>query len=365
MASTISINLSPLKDGDQDGSVHFLQTSFWAQFKTMHGWSFSMYAVQITKDDETIQTQCIVLLRSIKFFTLCYIPMGLLLPENCSIKYTTLEYFKILSLFCNQLKSQLPKLTLCIRLDPPVALNSLSDKADFFHLLKTSRSPIITSSSNIQPPDTVLLNITQSTDDLLKNMKSKWRYNIRLAQKKGVTISKNTSDCIGTFYALYEQTAKRDAISIHSKQYYSSLFELSQKYDAYKVNVYIAEHEGDPIASIITLFTPSIAVYLYGASSNEKRNVMSTYFLQWKAICDAKEFGSKIYDFYGIPPTDDKNHPMHGLYRFKTGFGGQIEHRIGSVDYPISSLYVLYTFTERVRLFWFKKIRKLLARRPS
>ncbi|MGL4987163.1 MAG: lipid II:glycine glycyltransferase FemX, partial [Treponemataceae bacterium] len=104
------------------------------------------------------------------------------------------------------------------------------------------------------------------------------------------------------------------------------------------------------------------AVYLYGASSNEKRNLMPAYLLQWVAIKDAKESGCIQYDFYGIPPTDDINHPMHGLYRFKTGFGGRIVHRVGSFDIPFSIFYLPFRLAESLRSFWFKKIKKIFAR---
>jgi lipid II:glycine glycyltransferase (peptidoglycan interpeptide bridge formation enzyme) len=126
------------------------------------------------------------------------------------------------------------------------------------------------------------------------------------------------------------------------------------------VRLYLAEHEGECIAAIITLFSPRQAVYLYGASSNIKRNLMATYLLQWQAITDAKDAGSRIYDFYGISPTDDKHHPMHGLYRFKTNFGGTIIHRPGSIDAVVSPVYRLYCVMEKVRMFYHKRIKKFL-----
>ena len=133
--------------------------------------------------------------------------------------------------------------------------------------------------------------------------------------------------------------------------------------DAPLITVYIASHEGENLASIITLFSKSEAVYLYGASSNAKRNLMPAYLLQWTAICDAKSYGSVVYDFYGMPPSDDKNHPMYGLYLFKTGFGGRIVHRPGSLDFPLSPLYAPYAFAESARAFYHKRIKKILAGR--
>ena len=129
------------------------------------------------------------------------------------------------------------------------------------------------------------------------------------------------------------------------------------------VSLYIAKHENDTLAAIITLFTPYQATYVYGASCNIKRNLMPAYLLQWTAIKDAKNFGSKTYDFYGMPPRDDETHPMYGLYRFKTGFSGQNTHRIGSIDIATSPLYKPYKTAEKLRSFYFKKIKKAIVGR--
>jgi lipid II:glycine glycyltransferase (peptidoglycan interpeptide bridge formation enzyme) len=199
-------------------------------------------------------------------------------------------------------------------------------------------------------------------------MKPKWRYNIKLAIRKGVTVRKGTLNDIPVFYRLYQETAHRDGIAIHSESYYRNLLELSASIRISitdctyypEVTLYLAEYEGTALASIITLFTPYEAVYLYGASSNENRNVMPAYLLQWTAICDAKKYGSRYYDLYGIPPSDDEQHPMHGLYRFKTGFGGSLIHRPGSIDVKLSFVYRWYRLGEQMRIFWYKKVKKIL-----
>ena len=91
---------------------------------------------------------------------------------------------------------------------------------------------------------------------------------------------------------------------------------------------------------------------------------MPAYLLQWTAIQDAKRYGCPVYDFYGMPPTDDPSHPMHGLYLFKTGFGGTIVHRPGSFDVPVRPvMYKAYIVAERMRAFIFKKLVKKLHRR--
>jgi lipid II:glycine glycyltransferase (peptidoglycan interpeptide bridge formation enzyme) len=173
------------------------------------------------------------------------------------------------------------------------------------------------------------------------------------------------------YYSIYKETAERDGILIHGLEYYRALFEeaaqsAQSSICGVDVRLYMASHEGEDLAGIVTLFRGSEAVYLYGASANHKRNLMAPYALQWRAMRDAKEAGCIFYDLFGIPPTspdDDPNHPMAGLYRFKTGFGGAVVHRPGSWDYPYRPLAkALYSAAEKTRKkLW--DLKKKLKRR--
>jgi len=128
----------------------------------------------------------------------------------------------------------------------------------------------------------------------------------------------------------------------------------------------VARHEGRALAAIITVFHGTEAIYLYGASSDEGRNLMPAYALQWEAIRAARDAGCRSYDLYGIPPSDDPGHPMAGLYRFKTGFGGEVRHYAGAWDYvyrPVA--YRAFRLAERGRLFWHKVVRKKVGRRSA
>jgi lipid II:glycine glycyltransferase (peptidoglycan interpeptide bridge formation enzyme) len=207
--------------------------------------------------------------------------------------------------------------------------------------------PFKRAAADVQPPDTVLVDLSRPTETILGEMKPKWRYNIRLAEKKGVTVRRADEAELPVFYTLFRETAKRDGIAIHSLDYYAGLFSLCREYREGAlagvlpdrsvrpdIRLYIAAEGGEDLAAIITLFRGTKAVYLYGASSDHKRNLMAPYALQWKAIEDARAAGCLEYDLFGIPPRDDPKHPMAGLYRFKTGFGGTIIHRNGSWDYP-------------------------------
>jgi lipid II:glycine glycyltransferase (peptidoglycan interpeptide bridge formation enzyme) len=188
-------------------------------------------------------------------------------------------------------------------------------------------------------------------------MKSKWRYNISLAAKKGVQVAcvsagdDGGADKVEIFYKLLTETAERDGIAVHSFEYYKTLFELcEEKGKNTKIRLYAAVHENDTLAAIVVLTRAPYATYLYGASSNVKRNLMAPYALQWQAMRDAKEAGCRYYDLFGIPPDDNPNHPMAGLYLFKTGFGGKIIHRPGSWDYTYKPLiYALFNIAEALR----------------
>ncbi len=401
-------DLPAWNDSNVEKASSFLQTPFWAEFKASHGWRpfyFAMenidsYTREYPGADEPMGTQkpagmsagkgagklLIVLMRRFsRLASIAYVPMG---PD---ISCTDPEHQAILlGELSVLLEPFLPRNTLFIRYDPPWGTevsNISSAEPSENNDGKEKPAPILssfpfipgkparTAPVHIQPPDTVLLDLNKSLDTLLAEMKSKWRYNIRLAEKKGVAIRflegvQGASEGIDIFYNLYLETAQRDGIAIHSKGYYSGLFEHALAWKCLHIGdkpvsarVYIAEHETSILASIITLFCGEEALYLYGASSNEKRSLMPAYSLQWQAIRDAKDAGCTRYDFYGIPPTDDTTHPMYGLYRFKTGFGGSILHRVGSLDIPLRpAAYALYRLFEAGRGFWFKKIVKLFRR---
>lgn len=363
------------QDNDAYKTQHYLQTDFWADFKSMHGWKKMLYKVNAKCESTDFSFYVSILVRHFaKFFNIAYVPlgiwMGFTLPNE---KISDDQYFNLLIDFSKAIKKELPKNTILIRFDPPYEFYDPDerDKAvkDFFTGKNAKYKFLKKNAVDIQPPDTTILDLSKSEDELLSAMKSKWRYNIHLAEKKGVRIEKGSSQDIDVFYDLYLETSKRDGIAIHSKKYYQDLLELSEKKQKENsssnplVSLYIAKHENDTLAAIITLFTPYQATYVYGASCNIKRNLMPAYLLQWTAIKDAKNFGSKTYDFYGMPPRDDETHPMYGLYRFKTGFSGQNTHRIGSIDIAISPLYKPYKTAEKLRSFYFKKIKKAIVGR--
>lgn len=276
------------------------------------------------------------------------------------------------------LKQLLPANTICVRFDPQVEFSEPDERDEFNKSVKAAakkgRFLCKKNAVDIQPPDTTQVDLTRTEEEILAGMKNKWRYNVNLAKRKGVQIQKisgnnlNLSDFVDIFYDLYKETSARDGIAMHAKAYYKDLLELSAQEaqkgsDVPQVNLYVASHEGDNLGAIMTLFSKTESVYLYGCSSNKKRNLMPNFLLQWTAMSDAKAYGSRYYDMYGMPPTDDPSHPMHGLYLFKTGFGGRNVHRAGSYDVPLKGIYKLCVLAEGARAFWHKKILKKIRGR--
>lgn len=202
-----------------------------------------------------------------------------------------------------------------------------------------------------QPKDTLILNLLQSEDDIFKNMKQKTRYNIRLAEKKNIRITRsNNPDEIETFYKLLLKTCDRDQFRPHPKEHYQNIINiLGPKNIAY---IYHAVYQDKIIASMIVTFFGHIATYLHGASSNKYRNLMPTYAIQWQAIKDAIKHECRFYDFGGIaPPNSPENHPWQGITRFKSGFGGipitTIGHMEKTTNLTWHSIYKTAKFLQR------------------
>ncbi len=192
----------------------------------------------------------------------------------------------------------------------------------------------------IQPPYDAILNIDNITeDDLIKKFSEKTRYNIRLAKRKGVEVyfSRDKKD-LEIFYELYKTTTIRDKIGCRAFEYFERML---NSYDDEHLRIYIAKHENDNLSAAIAINYGPEMFYLYGASSNEKRNLMPNYLMQWEMIKWGLEKKCKLYNFGGIIHIDKEN----GLYKFKTGFCREdgIVRYIGEIDKIYDKkVYLLY-----------------------
>ena len=329
----------------------FLQSAMWGEFKSQFGWTARAFLVNWGFSQMQESFPLLVLCRRLMpGFSIAYIPWGPEAPASFPFEARP----KAAAQLAQMLKPFLARNTVVIRFEPP--WQAESDLETKFLAAGFKKA-----AATVQPPDTVIINLNNSCKEILAAMKPKWRYNVCLAEKKGVQVKKSAAHELEIFYSLLKETAQRDGIAVHGFDYYKTLFEICEKQkDKQNINLYIASHEDDILAAIVVLFRGKDAVYLYGASSNVKRNLMAPYALQWKAMQDAKEAGCQNYDLFGIPPNEDPNHPMAGLYRFKTGFGGLIVHKAGSFDYVFKNIfYNLFNFAEGLR----KKLRDLRKKR--
>jgi peptidoglycan pentaglycine glycine transferase (the first glycine) len=227
----------------------------------------------------------------------------------------------------------LPKGTVFIRLEP----ESISDiEIKKKYLKKVGQNSLL--SGQKSPAKTTILMISKTEDELLAQMKSKTRYNIRLAEKKGVTVTiTNTADDL---CELLQKTAQRQSdYSLHPAKYYEQMLEKMATKGL--VKVFVAKDEnGEAIAAIMVSFYGEVATYLHGGFSDKHRSLMAPYLCQWEAIKYAKNHGCKYYDFWGVAETDDPKDPWAGISRFKRSFG--------TVDVEFSGAYDLI-----INHFWY------------
>jgi len=181
----------------------------------------------------------------------------------------------------------------------------------------------------IQPRSTLVVDLRPSEDEILARMKPKCRYNIRLASKKGVTVSTWTD--LGAFHQMMQQTGRRDSFGVHSLSYYQRAFDEFHPIGANELLV--AQHRDQPLAALMVFGRGQRAWYLYGGSTDAERDRMPNYLLQWEAMRWSRQKGCTQYDLWGVPDEDEekleaeftgRSDGLWGVYRFKRGFGGEL-----------------------------------------
>lgn len=189
----------------------------------------------------------------------------------------------------------------------------------------------------VQPKFVFRLSVEKPLKEIFSDFHHKTRYNIRLSARRGVTVKIGTREDLKPFYKILEETCIRDQFLVRGFDYFETLWdELVEKGLA---QLFMAEYEGKYIAGTLALLFGDKVWYLYGASSNENRNVMPNYALQWAMIEWAKENECKIYDFRGVSGDLSPDNPLYGLYRFKKGFSGEFTEFIGEFDMPLSPFF--------------------------
>jgi peptidoglycan pentaglycine glycine transferase (the first glycine) len=291
--------------------AHLLQTAAWARLKSAFGWQ----AECVLAED----AGAMVLFRRLPLgFSIGYLPRGPL-PSTAAA-----------------LSRLLPKLDALCRSRRAAFLMVEPDftdtpaEADELRRIGFQPSP-----NTVQPPRTIRVDIRGTEDEILARMKPKTRYNIRLAQKHGVTVSH--SEDLGAFERLMHATSARDSFAVHTGTYYQKAYAEFSPHRS--VELLLAYFQDKPLAGLMAFAQGTRAWYLYGASSDLHRDVMAPYLLQWEAIRWARARGCTEYDLWGIPDADEptlekqftaRQDGLWGVYRFKRGFGGQVWRAIGA-----------------------------------
>ncbi|MEI8131206.1 MAG: peptidoglycan bridge formation glycyltransferase FemA/FemB family protein [Leptolinea sp.] len=322
--------------------VTFLQTSQWAEIKLPNGWVSDKKTW--VAQDKSVFAAAMVLTRSLLKLpvSVAYVPRGPLVDWRNSDQYQ-----QVLSELIVIARS---KKAIYLKIDPDLTVgrgipNTETDQPDQIGLSVQEylqNSGWMFSQDQIQFRNTVEIDLQSSEESILARMHQKTRYNIRLAERKGVRVSEAAKTDWDLIYRMYAETATRDEFVIRGWDYYERVWNtLTQGSMATCLK---AEIEGDLVAAIWVVGFGRKAHYLYGMSSSLHRDCMPNHLLQWRGMQLAKSQGRAVYDMWGAPNEFSSEEPLSGVFRFKHGFGGEVIRTIGAMDYPIRpNLYHLYT----------------------
>jgi peptidoglycan pentaglycine glycine transferase (the first glycine) len=321
------VSLSQWRDFLKDHpEAHLLQTGEWGELKSSFGWD----AVRLVGDGVGAQ----VLFRKLPL-GLCfgYVPKGPIgRPKNLAAGHLWEE----VELICRRRRAIFLKIE-------PDAWDGTEEA-----LGVPASMELKASSRNIQPRRTIILDLRGKELEILGRMKPKCRYNIGLATRKGVTVQP-WSD-VAAFQEMIEATGRRDGFGVHSVEY------MQRAYELFKVSgmaeLFVAMHADEALAGLMVFRRGRRAWYLYGASTDESRDLMPNYLLQWEAIRWAKRNGCEEYDLWGVPDEDEvtleagfqaRHDGLWGVYRFKRGFGGDVRRAAPARDWALRPLlYGIY-----------------------
>ncbi|MGB3906290.1 MAG: peptidoglycan bridge formation glycyltransferase FemA/FemB family protein [Anaerolineae bacterium] len=309
---------------------HLLQSWGWGEFKRRFGWEAARFVAWDAAGTE-LTGVAQVLLRDLPLGKMAYVPKGPVADAEDAVTWKTL--LTELHDFGRKRGASFLKIEPDVEGEPPLA-QLLAE-----HGFRRAKR-------GIQPSTTIVVSLNGDPEEILTRMKSKGRYNTRLAERKGVTVREGEEEDIPLFYELLEETRDRDAFAIHNEEYYRQAWRIFAPRDHAKL--FLAYYGRELLAGLMAFAMGCRAWYLYGASSSQHRNLMPNHLLQWRAMCWAKERGCTTYDLWGIPDEagsgrEDmeavlKRGGLWGVYRFKRSFGGRVARYSPSYDYVYSPL---------------------------
>jgi peptidoglycan pentaglycine glycine transferase (the first glycine) len=328
------IELEQVEDSEQWNTAvaalpcaHVLQSYEWGEFKSRHGWQPTR--LLFLRGGQAVAAASVLLRPP---------PCGswgvMYVPKGPAMDYGDAELLTSVLPHLERLATE--RRAIFVKIDPDVR----ADRTGVRRLLEGRgwrASP-----EQIQFRNTMLVDLRQSEDELLSAMKSKWRYNVRLARRRGVQVYQGGIDDLSLLYDMYSTTSARDEFVIRPYSYYADAWGTFVK--ASLAQIFLASYKKETLAGLVVFHFGDRAWYMYGASTNRRRNLMPNHLLQWEAMRWAKAQGYSFYDMWGAPEKLDGKDPMWGVYRFKEGFGGEFTSYLGAYDFPVSdSLYRAYT----------------------
>lgn len=308
---------------------HIMQSREWGEFKITYG----------TKVVNVKDVQYTV--HKIPFTTWNYAYCPRVIPSN--IDWSELE------------KSLKDERCVAINFDVPNVVKSASEAGEEEKILRQRCS--------VSPKDTfarfnILLDLTKTQEDLFQNMHTKHRYNVKLAEKKGLkTITAKNTQEFEDFYKLLSETAVRQKYYIHPKDYYQKLWELMSPKNMCQIKtVYL---DKIPLASWMLFFYEKTLYYPYGGSSDKHKNLFASNLIGWEAIKAGKQLGMDVFDMWGAcDDLNDTKDPWWGFTNFKLKFGGKYVEYINSYDLVLNKeAYKMFNLANTLRWKLLKAIR--------
>lgn len=339
----------------------FLQTYEWGQVKARYGWQ-PFYLVwdadgklreegSLSHSNVSPSAAALILKKSIRLggmsarLSILYTPKGPLLDwTNERLRERVLDD---LQAFARRQGA------IFLKMDPDVVLGTGVPHSEE-DVINENGQAVVTllnrrgwrySPDQVQFKNTVLIDLEGTEAEWLARMKQKTRYNIRLAERKGVTLRTGTSGDFNLLYTMYAETSVRDGFVIREESYYRTVWELFTANAQFPTaEPIIAEVGGEAVAAIFVFYFAGRAYYVYGMSRAAHREKMPTYLLQWEAMKRARARGCTVYDLWGAPDIFDERDSMWGVYRFKEGLGGKVVRTLGAWDFaPSLFWYRLYS----------------------
>ena len=314
--------------------AHILQTSLWGVLKAQFEWADERVGIA---DGTDLIAGAQLLYRRLPagLGRLAYIPRGPLVDWTDGLQLS-----RILAAVDSAARS---RRALALMIEP-----DLPD--EFSHHERLRAAGFRPASLTIQPRRTIVVDISADEATILKAMRSKTRYNVRLAARKGVTVREATEADLPAFDALMAATGARNEFGVHTPAYYEAAYRLFVPRGW--AQLLLAEVENEPVAALMVFAISPRAWYFYGASGNAHREKMPTYLLQWEAMLWARSRGCTTYDLWGVPDEDEgqleaefthRHDGLWGVYRHKRGFGGRLLRTVGAWDRVYAPLrYQLY-----------------------